>query len=189
MKVAAFFGSPRPEGNTDILLQEALKPIQAEGHEIVLFRLNALNIKPCQDCGGCTKTGKCVIPDGMAEIYDAIRTADRFIVASPIFFFSLSAQTKAMIDRCQAFWCEKYLLHKDIPAGPHGRKGLLLVAAGMKKDDAVTCADTVAKIFFRTISVPKHETVSALGADAKGDVLNHPSALQKAQEAGERLLR
>lgn len=189
MKVAAFFGSPRPDGNTDILLQEALTPIRAAGHEIVLFKLNYLNIKPCQDCGGCTKTGACVIQDGMAEIYEAIRTADRFIVASPIFFFSLSAQTKAMIDRCQAFWCEKYLLRKDIPAGPRGRKGLLLVAAGMKKDDAVTCADTVAKIFFRTISVPTHETVSALGVDAKGDILNKPAALQEAREAGERLVR
>ena len=189
MKVAAFIGSPRPEGNTDILLQEALKPIHAAGHEVLLFKLNYLNIKPCQDCGGCTKTGTCVIQDGMAEIYEAIRTADRFIVASPIFFFSLSAQTKAMIDRCQALWCEKYLLKKDIPAGPHGRKGLLLVAAGMKKDDAVKCADTVAKIFFRTISVPTHEMVSALGADAKGDVLSDPLALKEACEAGKRLLR
>jgi multimeric flavodoxin WrbA len=189
MKVVAFFGSPRLEGNTEILLQEALKPIRAAGHEIVLFKLNFMNIKPCQDCGGCTKTGVCVIQDGMNEIYDAIRTADRIIVASPIFFFSLSAQTKAMIDRCQSFWCEKYLLKKDISAGPHGRKGLLLVAAGMQKDDAVKCADTVAKIFFRSISVPVHEMVRALGADAKGDVLHHPTALKEAYEAGKRLVQ
>jgi multimeric flavodoxin WrbA len=188
MKVVAFFGSPRLEGNTDILLQEALKPIRAAGHEIVLFKLNFMNIKPCQDCGGCTKTGVCVIQDGMNDIYDAIRAADRIIIASPIFFFSLSAQTKAMIDRCQAFWCEKYLLKKDIPAGPYGRKGLLLVAAGMQKEDAVKCADTVAKIFFRSISVPVHEMVCALGADAKGDVLNHPTALKEAHEAGSRLV-
>jgi multimeric flavodoxin WrbA len=189
MKVVAFFGSPRLEGNTDILLQEAFKPVTAAGHEVVLFKLNYMNIKPCQDCGGCTKTGVCVIQDGMADIYDAIRTADRFIVASPIFFYSLSAQTKAMIDRCQSFWCEKYLLKKDIPAGPHGRKGLLLVAAGMQKDDAVKCADTVAKIFFRSISVPTHEMVCALGADAKGEVLNHPTALKDAYEAGKRLVQ
>jgi multimeric flavodoxin WrbA len=187
MRVATFFGSPRIEGNTDLLLREALRPIQEAGHEIVEFKLNFMNIKPCQDCGGCIKTGICVINDGMAEIYDAIRTADRFIVASPIFFYSVSAQTKAMIDRCQAFWCEKYLLKKDIPAGPHGRKGLLLVAAGMKRDEAAVCADTVTRIFFRTISVPVHEMVAALGADAKGDVLHHPTALRDAFEAGKRL--
>jgi multimeric flavodoxin WrbA len=188
MKVVAFFGSPRIEGNTDILLREALKPAQSLGHEIIEFKLNFLNIKPCQDCGGCVKTGVCVINDAMAEIYEAIRTADRFIVASPIFFYTVSAQTKAMIDRCQAFWCEKYLLKKDIPAGPHGRKGLLLVAAGMKKEAAATCAETVARIFFRTISVATHEMVAALGADAKGDVLHHPTALQEAFEAGKRLV-
>jgi len=82
-----------------------------------------------------------------------------------------------MIDRCQAFWCEKYLLHKDIP-GPHGRKGLLLVAAGMKKDDAVKCATPWPR------SSPDHQRadardVSALGADAKGDVLSHTAALRK----------
>lgn len=188
MKVVVFFGSPRIEGNTDILLREALKPVSAAGHEIVEFKLNNLSIKPCQDCGGCTATGICIIDDAMTDIYQAIRTGDRFIVASPIFFYTVSAQTKAMIDRCQAFWCEKYLLKKEIPAGPHGRKGLLLVAAGMKKDDAVKCADTVARIFFRTISVPSHEMVSALGADAKGDVLHHQTALREAFEAGKRLV-
>ncbi len=188
MKVIAFFGSPRIEGNTDILLREALRPIREAGHEIVEFRLNFLNIKPCQDCGGCTRTGVCVIDDAMTEIYEAIRTGDRFIVASPIFFYTVSAQTKAMIDRCQAFWCEKHLLKKDIPAGPQGRRGLLLVAAGMKKDDAVRCAETVARIFFRTISVPSHEMASALGADAKGDVLRMQDALAAAAEAGRRLV-
>jgi len=188
MKVVAFFGSPRVEGNTDLLLREALKPVREAGHELIEFKLNLMTIRPCQDCGGCTKTGVCVIDDAMTEIYDAIRTADRFIVASPIFFYTVSAQTKAMIDRCQCFWCEKYLLKKDIPAGPHGRKGLLLVAAGMKKEDAAKCAETVARIFFRTISVPTHEMVAALGADAKGDVLHHPTALQEAFAAGRRLV-
>ena len=188
MKVAAFFGSPRIGGNTDILLQEALKPVKAAGHEVVQYTLNVMNIKPCQDCGGCTKTGVCVVNDAMKEVYETIRTFDRFIIASPIFFYSVSAQTKAMIDRCQSFWCEKYLLKKDIPAGPHGRKGLLLVCAGMKKDDATRCADTVAKIFFRTISVPTHEMVSALGVEDKGDILSRAEALHEAFEAGKRLV-
>jgi len=188
MKVVVFFGSPRIEGNTEILLREALKPIQVAGHEVTEFKLNFLNIKPCQDCGGCTKTGVCVINDDMKGIYDAIRTGDRFIVASPVFFYSVSAQTKAMIDRCQAFWCEKYLLKKEIPAGPRGRKGLLLVAAGLNKDAAAVCAETVTKIFFRSISVPEHRMVAALGADAKGDVLTHPTALKDAYEAGKLLV-
>ena len=110
MKIAALHGSPREEGNIDILLKAALKPIEEAGHDIQLFKLNNADIQPCQDCGGCDETGICIINDDMDKIYDAIREADRVILASPIFFFGLSAQAKSMIDRCQSFWCEKYLL-------------------------------------------------------------------------------
>lgn len=187
MKIVAFNGSPRPAGNTEVLLAEALKPLRETGHEVRVFNLNSLAFKPCQDCGGCTKTGICIHDDAMTDIYAAIRDADRIILASPIFFYSLSAQAKAMVDRCQAFWCEKYLLKKIIPTGPHGRKGLLLLAGGMKKEDGRNCADAVAKGFFRTCSVPEHETLFFGGIDAKGDVQKHPTALKEAYEAGKRL--
>jgi multimeric flavodoxin WrbA len=188
MKVVAFFGSPRVHGNTDLLLEETLKPIREAGHDIVSFKLNLMNIKPCQNCGGCTKTGVCVVDDAMTEVSAAIRSADRIILASPIFFFGLSAQAKAMIDRCQAFWCDKYLLKKTIPAGPHGRKGLLIVVGGMKKEDGIHCAETTARAFFRTISIPEHATVSFLGVDAKGEILNHPTAMKDVYEAGKKLI-
>jgi multimeric flavodoxin WrbA len=188
MKVIAFQGSPRIEGNTEVLLKEALKAINESGHEIQLFNLNLMNIKPCQDCGGCDKTGKCIINDDMDEIYDAIREADRIILASPIFFFSISAQAKIMIDRCQSFWCEKYLLKKPILEGRYGRKGLLLLVGGMKKQEGEQCAGATAKAFFRTVSVSEHETLSFTGVDAKGAILEHPTALKEAYMAGKRLV-
>mgnify|MGYP000141384008 CR=1 FL=1 len=188
MKILAFQGSPRIEGNTDILLKETLKPIENAGHEIRLFNLNTMNIKPCQDCGGCDNKGKCIFKDDMDEIYNAIREADRIILASPIFFFGLSAQAKIMIDRCQAFWCEKYLLKKPIPEGRLGRKGLLLLVGGMKKEIGVQCSEATAKAFFRTISIPEHGTLSFMGVDAKGAILEHPTALKDAYRAGEKLV-
>jgi multimeric flavodoxin WrbA len=188
MKVVAFLGSPRVDGNTEILLREALLPAREAGHEVILYKVNFMNIKPCQDCGGCIKTGVCIINDAMSEVYSAIREADRFILASPIFFFGLSAQTKTLIDRCQSFWCEKYLLKKTIPGGVHGRKGLLLLVGGMKKQDGMKCAETTAQAFFRTISVPEHETLGIAGVDAKGEIMNHPGALRDAVEAGKRLV-
>lgn len=187
MRVTAFLGSPRAEGNTDLLLREAVRAAREAGHTVRLFNLNTMNIKPCQNCGGCDKSGQCVISDDMDEIYKEIRETDRTIIASPIFFFSVSAQMKAMIDRCQAFWCEKYLLQKALPAGPHGRKGLLLLVGGMKKEIGVQCGEATAKAFFRTVSIPEHETLSYLGVDAKGDIAQHPTALGDAYEAGKRL--
>jgi len=189
MKIIAFNGSPRPGGNTELILEGALKPLREAGNNVIIFRLNSMNIKPCQDCGGCVKSGLCIHSDDMSTIYDAIREAERIILASPIFFYSLSAQAKAMIDRCQSFWCEKYRLKKSIPAGHRGRKGLLILVGGMKKEDGRHTAEVVAKGFFRTISVPEHETLFFGGVDAIGDILSHPTALHEAHEAGLRLDR
>jgi multimeric flavodoxin WrbA len=188
IKTIAFLGSPRKDGNTDLLLQEVIKGIESAGATVKTFRLNLMDIKPCQNCGGCEETGECIINDNMTEIYHDIRTADRVVLASPVFFFSLSAQTKAMIDRCQSFWCEKYLLKKTIPGGEFGRKGLLLLVGGMKKEIGIECSESTARAFFRTISVPEHSTLSYLGVDAKGAIVEHPSALKEAFEAGRKLL-
>src|SRR5208283_245834 len=189
MKIIAFLGSPRLNGNTEILLENAVKPAITSGHELLLFKLNLMNIKPCQNCGGCEKTGNCIIIDDMTDVYQAIKEADRLIIASPIFFFALSAQTKAMIDRCQSFWCEKYLLRKPLPEGPYGRKGLLLLVGGMKKEIGIKCAEATARAFFRTVSVPAHDTLSFLGIDAKGAIMEHPTAVEDAYNAGKNLIK
>jgi multimeric flavodoxin WrbA len=188
MKVTVFNGSPRTGGNTELLLWEAIRPIEYAGHDVIKFNLNELNIRPCQDCGGCEGTGECVWKDDMTMIADAIRQSDRFILGSPIFFFGVSAQAKTMIDRCQAFWCEKYLLKRPVPEGPFGRKGLLLVVGGMKKEIGIQCAEATAMAFFRTISVPYHEKIGFLGVDSKGAICEREGAYDSVYQAGRRLI-
>jgi multimeric flavodoxin WrbA len=189
MNIIALQGSPRKGGNTETLLNEAVRAIEEEGIRVRVFELNSMNIQPCQDCGGCDDTGCCIINDDMDEIYEAIRNADRVMVASPVFFFNVSAQTKAMIDRSQAFWCEKYLLKRPIPAGPRGRKGLFLLVGGMKKDAGITCSEATVTAFMRTISVPEHKSLYYLGVDEKGAIIRHPTALKDAYGAGKELIR
>ena len=190
MKIIAFLGSPREGGNTELILKETIRGVEESGSGSIVqvFNLNLMNISPCQNCGGCDETGVCVYEDDMTQIYDAIRSADRIILASPIFFFALSAQVKVMIDRCQAFWCEKYLLKKPIPEGLYKRKGLLLLVGGQKKEIGIQCAEASAKAFFRTVSVPEHKTLSYMGIDSKGAILQHPTALKEAYEAGKALI-
>lgn len=188
MNTIAFLGSPRKEGNTELLLREAIRGVEGAGHSVRVFNLNLMSISPCQDCGGCEDTGICIFEDDMAQIYEAIRSADRIILASPIFFFALSAQVKIMIDRCQCFWCGKYLLKNPIPEGRFGRKALLLLIGGMKKEIGMQCAGASATAFFRTVSIPEHRTLSYMGIDAKGAILRHPTALKEAYEAGLQLV-
>jgi multimeric flavodoxin WrbA len=188
MRIAVFNGSPRVGGNTDLLVCEAIRPMELAGHDVVRFNLNLLNIKPCQDCGKCEETGECGIDDDMAYVDEAIRHSDRIVLASPIFFFGLAAQTKLMVDRCQPFWCEKYVLKKPIPEGPNGRKGLLILVGGMKKEIGVQSGGATALAFFRTINVQEHETVSFLGVDAKGAIKERPEAFDEVRRAVKNLI-
>ncbi len=188
MKIIAFLGSPRKDGNTELLLKEAIRAIEESGLKVRVFNLNDMNISPCQSCGGCEDTGVCIFHDDMAQIHAEIREADRIILASPIYFFGVSAQAKIMIDRCQCFWCEKYLLKRPLPEGPYGRRGLLLLVGGQKREIGIQCAEATAKAFFRTVSVPEHETLGYLCVDAKGAIVNHTTALSDAYKAGKKLV-
>lgn len=189
MNVIAFLGSPRKNGNTELLLRETIKGIESSGSPVQTFNLTTMKISPCRDCGECAQTGICASDDEMVQVYEAIRNTDRIILASPVFFYGVSAQAKTMIDRCQAFWCEKYLLKKPIPQGELNRKGLLLLVAGQKKNTGIECSEECAKAFFRTISVPEHKTLSYAGIDSKGSILEHPTAMKEAFEAGKKLVK
>lgn len=188
MKIIAFLGSPRKDGNSALLLRETIRGIAESGLKVQIFNLNEMNISPCQSCGGCDDTGVCIFNDDMAQIHTEIREASRIILASPIYFFGVSAQTKIMIDRCQCFWCEKYILKRPLPEGTYGRKGLLLLVGGQKKEIGIQCAEATAKAFFRTVSVPEHETFGYLSVDAQGAIVSHPTALGDAYRAGKNLV-
>jgi multimeric flavodoxin WrbA len=188
MKVAAFHGSPRAGGNSELLLKEAVRAVEDSGHAVILFKPALMDISPCRGCGGCAEKGICVVKDEMFSVYDAIRECERFIVSTPVFFLGLPAQIKKVVDRCQAFWSAKVLLGSPIRPGPSGRKGLLLVVGGMKIKSGYTCAGATATAFFRTIGVDRHETLSYSKVDERGAIVKHPTALRDAYDAGKRLV-
>lgn len=102
--------SPRKNGNTAILARHALDACATAGCKTEYLYLAGFNYKPCQACGGCNTTGRCVIKDDAAVIYEKILTVDRLIIAAPIFSMGICAQAKMLIDRAQQFWATKYLL-------------------------------------------------------------------------------
>ena len=113
MKVLGICGSPR-DGATEFLLKNALKDLESESIETQFITVRDKDISPCTHCNECVDTnGKCSIYDDMDEIYDALREADGIILASPIHFGSISAQLKAVIDRCQAMIMEDLDIFKN----------------------------------------------------------------------------
>jgi len=99
MKILAVSCSPRKDGNTVTMLNEALKGAKSDGAEVELYSVAGKNIQPCDGCWGCTKTGKCHIKDDMQGLYDKLVGADGIIFGTPIYFWGMTAQAKAVMDR------------------------------------------------------------------------------------------
>jgi len=188
MKVLGILGSPRKGGNTELLLEEALKGAEAEGAEIERLRLTDYSIIPCKECLACYKDGNCIILDDMAKIYPKLLEADIIILASPIFFYGVTAWAKALIDRCQALWARKYQL-KDPSLGKEGkrRKGFFISTGGTKGQRVFEGAILTAKYFFDVLNADYEGELVVREVDAKGDILKHPETLQHAFEAARRL--
>lgn len=99
MKAIGIVGSPRKEGNTEIITNHALKAITEESIETELIRLAGLDIRPCQACLSCRNTGKCIIDDDLYPIYLKMKEADAIILSSPVYISSVTSLMKALIER------------------------------------------------------------------------------------------
>ena len=99
MKAIGVVGSPRKNGNTEILTQHALQAIAEEGIDTELIRLAGRDIRPCTACMVCRKEERCPIEDDFFPIYTKLKEADAIILASPVYFGSATALMKAFMDR------------------------------------------------------------------------------------------
>ncbi len=102
-KVLIVNGSPRKKGNSAVLAERVAEGARSLGAEVETVILQDLDIKPCDGCGVCRTLGKgCHIDDDMQALYPKVREADALVVAGPVYFFTVTAQTKLFMDRCYA---------------------------------------------------------------------------------------
>ncbi len=187
VKVLGLLGSPRRKGNNELLLDQALSGAQSEGAKVEKMVLNDLDITPCQACGQCLSTGECVIRDDMERIYPELKLAQHLILASPVFFLGLPAQAKLLIDRCQCLWAGRNALPH--PERSTQRRGLLiLTASGSDLRQFQPLLSTV-RAFFATLGITYRGELLFGGLEERGEVLHHPGALERAFEAGAKLVK
>ena len=180
-------GYPRREGNTAILLEEALRGARSEGAETRLVHLNDLHLRGCQGCMTCQGNGgTCAVEDETHPLLEAIRNADGVLWGSPIYMWNLSAQTKALVDR---FFC-----FLDVPGGYRQRleqpKPTLLMIA-QKQEDPARFRPAL-ESFARSLAFlgfPVARTLVAPGILAPGEVSARGDLLREAFEAGAALAR
>src|SRR4030042_367142 len=140
LKVIGISASPRRNGNSDLLLQQALAGAESAGAQTEYVRLADFKIAPCVECNSCYKTGVCVVKDDYQLISAKMLDADRIIFATPIFFMAVCAQAKALIDRCQCLWAHKYVLKKPIiTAAGRDRRAMVIAVGGSKSTQMFEC--------------------------------------------------
>ena len=185
MKLLALMGSPRRGGNTDLLTEAALRGAESRGAATEKIIVSRLNVAGCTGCNACFKAGICNIRDDMDALYDKLLAADAVLVAAPIFFYSPPAQLKAVIDRAQATYARKYELKQDLDRG--GRKGGFIGVGGTSGARLFDGTRLMLRYFFDAIGVKYTEELLLRGVDKKGEVKNHPTALNEAYALGEKL--
>jgi len=174
-------GSPRKKGNSVILAEQVMLGAREAGAQVEIFFLHNMSIQPCNACDACQETQDCTIQDDMQILYPKLRRADAIVIASPIYWFTISAQTKLFIDRWYAL------------QGPQGN-----ALAGKQIGIVLTYGDTDP---FTSGAVNAIHTLQDMcryieaniagivygSATKEGEIQNQPSLLEKAYQLGQKL--
>ncbi len=185
MKVLGIMGSPRVGGNSDILLDEALAGAKAAGAEVEKNILDKLKISGCHDCKKCNETGICVIKDDMLEIHKKILEADAIIHSCPVYFWSMTSQMKAYLDRWCALFDAEWRWQKNYYPKMKGKRIGLITVCG---DPNVHTADPIVHSFKSTTDMTKLNWLGVVMASAsdKGDIAKNETAKKQAFELGKK---
>jgi multimeric flavodoxin WrbA len=188
MLVLGLQGSPRKKGNTNYLIAAFMDAAQKFGARTETIDVTKKNIVPCKEYTVCEKKGFCPIDDDVRdEIYPLLRQADVVVVATPIFFYNMSAQLKAVVDRCQTFWARKYKLKLTDP-GAKMRRGFLLSVGATKGKNLFEGLQLTTQYFFDAIGAKFEGSLTYRGIEGPNEMAAHPTVLQDVDQAVGRIL-
>ena len=184
-KIVAIYGSPRREGNTATLLKRTIEGARDSGAEVEEIVLRDLKISPCLEIYGCMQAGECAIKDDFQIVRDKILASQGLILASPVFFYTVSSHTKILMDRFQSLWVKKYWVDKT-PKDQQiiKRKGLFISVGATKGKKLFDGMLLSVKYFFDILEMELWKTLLYRQLDFQEDVLKHPEYLEEAYAAG-----
>jgi len=187
MFVSGFMGSPRRKGNTQYLLNLLLEKLENHGATTEFIDVTKKNILPCTGCGHCERKGTCPLDDDMGkDILPVFKKSDLIIIASPVYFYTVPSQLKAMIDRSQTLWARKYALNIYDPS-EKSRKGFMLSVAATNGKALFDCIDMTLKYFFDAIGADFNGKLTYGGIEGPGEIKNHPTVLSDIENTASKL--
>ena len=207
-RVLGIYGSPRPGGNSDSLLDAALEGARSGGARVDAVYVRDLKLAGCRECGGCDRTGECVVNDDMQKIYPLLKKAQAIFLASPVFFYGFPAGLKALIDRAQALWVRKNLARSQEAGGrepgatkakmknsdlntpspqlsaPSFREGYLLAVGATRGKNLFSGMELTARYFFDTLDLSYRGGILIREVEGKGTIGNRSEFVEEARELG-----
>lgn len=190
VEIIAIYGSPRRNGNSATLLKQAVAGARQEGAHVEEVFLRDYKISPCLEIYNCIKTGECAIRDDFPEILAKVESSVGIMLASPIFFYSVSAHTKIFMDRCQSLWVRKYWIEDQVfGEAPETRKGLFISVGATSGKKLFDGAILTVKYFFDVLNAGLWKTILCRGVDRKGEIEKRDDYLQEAFEGGRELAK
>ena len=188
IKTLGISTSPRTNGNSDLLLREALAGAESAGAQIEYIRLSDLNIGPCIECNACYTTGTCQVQDDYQQLLKKILDVDRLIFASPVFFMTVCAQAKMLIDRGQCLWAHKYVLKKQLISKECDRRAMVIAVGGSKSKKQFESIRLTMKYYFDVLDINYAANLFINKVDDLSEIQKHPSALKEAFRLGKELI-
>lgn len=186
MKILGIYGSPRKNGNSDLLLDKILDEAELADASVSRLYIRKLSMIGCIECGKCEDTGKCVIDDDMTGVYPMLVKADAIVLAAPVFFYNFPAITKALIDRVQALWALR-MLKKGKGAAYKGGSGYVACVGATKGKNLFNGIKLTAKYFFDAMDMEYKGGIFFRRIEEKGAILKHADAMDKARGLGRKI--
>jgi len=187
-EIISIYGSPRRKGNTAILTQEAVRGARDAGAGVEEFILRDLKISPCLEIYACRKAGECAIKDDFQMLRDKMLAAKGLIISSPVFFYSVSAHTKILMDRFQSLWVRRYWIDQIPHEAQDYRRKALFISVGATHGKMLFKGVRLSiKYFLDTLDAALWRTLTYRGIDLEGEINTHPEYLKEAYASGKEL--
>jgi multimeric flavodoxin WrbA len=187
-RIVALYGSPRRRGNTATLLKQAVAGARDAGAEVDEIVLRDLKLSACLEIYSCRHDGECRIRDDFQGVRDRVLAGGGLILASPIFYYAVSAHTKILMDRFHSLWVKK----RWVDAGPNRaptvrRKGLFISAGATRGKRLFDGALLSVRYFFDTLDTDLWHALLYRGLEHEGEAQEHPDYLNETYQAGRNL--
>jgi multimeric flavodoxin WrbA len=190
MKIVSVLGSPRKKGNSSTMAGHFCNEAEKCGAEVTRFALNQLDFRGCQGCMACkTKLDRCVLQDDLTQVLEAVRATDVLVLASPVYFWDVSSQLKAFLDRTFSYLVPDFIT-RPLPEKSRlapGKKLVFILAQGNPDESLFTNIFPKFDYFFQMNGFAERLLIRACGVQEPGEVEGRPDVMRLTEETAARM--